>query len=476
MSTNSPNEAKMETIEILHVDDDSSILDLTASFFETELDDTNITKATSPDEALSRLSERGFDCIVSDYDMPERNGLEFLADVLAERPELPFILYTGKGNEEIAAEAINAGVTGYLQKGGPDQIRRLANRVKHAANEYQTQRESERYSAVLQALNYPIYVVDDNATFEYINDAFVELTGYDRNEILGSSPGLIKTDEAVEKADRMLAGIVSSSGPDREKFRVDIQTADGDIVPCYDHMAALPFDDEFRGSVGILRDATTEHKQRKELLQQNERLEQFTSVVSHDIRTPLGNAKTAAMLARTTSDEEHFDQLEEAHERMDTLIEDVLTLAREGETIGEMEPVSISEIASDASRTLCGKDDILELPEGDVTVIGDRSRLSQLVENLIRNSAEHSPSPVTITVGQYSDGFYIADNGPGIDEDNRESVFDPGYTTTDEGTGFGLAIVKRIAEAHGWEVTVTGSDSNGARFEFATEERGKNLG
>ena len=273
--------------------------------------------------------------------------------------------------------------------------------------------------------------------------------GYEREELLGSPPGLIKTDEAVETADQNLADIVSSTGPNRDKFRVDSQTADGYIVPCYDHMAALPFDTEFRGSIGILRDATTELEQREELVQQNKRLEQFTSVVSHDIRTPLGNAQTAAMLARTTGDEKHFDQVEEAHDRMDALIEDLLTLAREGQTIAETEPVSITEIASDAFETLCTDADTLDLSATEATVTGDQSRLYQLVENLIRNAVEHSSSPVTLSVGQYSDGFFISDDGPGIDEDSRKNVFEPGYTTTDDGTGFGLPIVKRIADAHG---------------------------
>ncbi|TKX76585.1 PAS domain S-box protein, partial [Halorubrum sp. SD626R] len=215
--------------------------------------------------------------------------------------DLPFILYTGKGSEEIAAQAINAGVTGYLQKGGPDQHRRLANRVKHAATEYRAQIESERYSTVLRALDYPIYVVNAEAEFEYVNEAFLDLVGYDREAIIGSPPGKIKTDEGVQRANDMLATIVSSAGPETQQFRVDIHTKDGETVPCYDHMAALPFDDEFRGSVGILRDATREQRQREELIRQNKRLDEFTSIVSHDLRTPLQNAKTAAEMARAES-------------------------------------------------------------------------------------------------------------------------------------------------------------------------------
>jgi PAS domain S-box-containing protein len=476
MSIENPQRAVTVPIEVLHIDDDPSILDLTKSFLETELEAINVTTASGPKEGLSRLRDGTFHCIVSDYDMPTHNGLELLKQVRDRSPDLPFILYTGKGSEEIAAEAINAGVTGYLQKGGPDQIQRLANRVKHAAAEYQTRIESERYSTVLQALDYPVYVVDETATFEYVNQAFVDLTGYDREEIIGSGPGLIKTEEAVQKADAMLADIVSSSGPDRQKFRVDIQTADGDIVPCYDHMAALPFDEEFRGSVGILRDATTEQQRREELLRQNERLEEFTSVVSHDLRTPLGNAQTAAELAQTTGTDEAFEQLDAALERMDQMIDDLLTLAHEGQTVTETESIDVTTVAANAWEPFSGTAAPLEQSGNELIIDADPSRLRRLLENLMRNAVEHASSPVTVTVGPTDNGFYVADSGPGIDDERRDKIFEPGYTTADDGTGFGLSIVKRIADAHGWEIVVTESDVGGVRFEFITSKLARGSG
>lgn len=469
MSIETPRREAFSPIKLLHVDDDQSVLDLTASFLTNEVDAFEITTVTDPRAVPEQLREEPFHCIISDYEMPRCDGLELLTEIREEYPELPFILYTGKGSEEIAAEAINAGVTGYLQKGGPEQIRRLANRSHHAAVEYRSRIESERYSTVLQALNYPVYVVNADAEFEYVNDAFLELTGYDREEVLGSSPGLIKTDAGVETANDKLASIVSASGPTRQKFKVKIHTADGDVIPCYDHMAALPFDETFRGSVGIIRNAQAEHQRRQELLRQNERLDEFTSIVSHELRAPLSNARTAAELARTDGSDEAFETLEAEHQRMETMIEDLLTLAREGETITDAEPVDVTAVAAETWEPFCEAANTLALPDTDVSVECDPARLRRLLENLMRNAVEHTPATVTLTVGRLDDGFYVADDGPGIDASRREDVFEPGVTTAEDGTGFGLSIVKRIADAHGWTIAVTESDTGGARFEFRTE-------
>jgi PAS domain S-box-containing protein len=469
MSIDNPKEAAAASIEILHVDDDPAFLDLTESFLENELGEVEITTVNGPDGVLDTLDEGSFHCVVSDYEMPGTDGLELLDAVREHYSDLPFILYTGKGSEEIAAQAINAGVTGYLQKGGPDQHRRLANRVKHAATEYRAQIESERYSTVLRALEYPIYVVNDDAEFEYVNDAFLDLVGYDREEIIGAQPGKIKSDEGVRRANDMLATIVSATGPETQKFRVNIHTEEGDTVPCYDHMAALPFDDEFRGSVGILRDATREQQQRKELRRQNERLEEFTSIVSHDLRTPLQNAKTAAEMARNGGEATHFDALEREHDRMDQMIDELLTLAREGESVSETEPVDIAAIAADAWGPFGCPRDELEVVDEEITVSGDRSRVRRLIENLLRNVDDHCESPVTVTVGGSDDGFYVADDGSGLNETDREKVFEAGYTTATDGTGFGLAIVKRIADAHDWEVSVGDSASGGVRFDVTVD-------
>ncbi|WP_245902887.1 response regulator [Salinigranum rubrum] len=103
---------------MLHVDDDPDLCELVVEFLERQDDSLSVETATRPNEVLDRLADGDFDCVVSDYEMPERNGIELLTAVRAHYPNLPFILFTGKGSEEIASEAISAGVTDYLQKRG----------------------------------------------------------------------------------------------------------------------------------------------------------------------------------------------------------------------------------------------------------------------------------------------------------------------------------------------------------------------
>lgn len=104
--------------------------------------------------------------------------------------------------------------------------------------------------------------------------------------------------------------------------------------------------------------------------------------------------------------------------------------------------------------------------DADLTVGANRGRLLQLFDNCFRNAVQHGGPTVAVTVGELDDGFYIADDGPGVPEEDRQEIFQAGFTTHDDRTGYGLNLVGDIIEAHGWRVSIAESESRGARFEI----------
>ncbi|WP_435184498.1 sensor histidine kinase [Halobellus sp. EA9] len=217
----------------------------------------------------------------------------------------------------------------------------------------------------------------------------------------------------------------------------------------------------------VLTDVTDREQYRRELEAKNEKLEQFASLVSHDLRNPLQVAKGRTELAIDSGDVDHLDAVVRAHERMEQLIEEILTLAREGASIDETERVEISRLA-ERSWSMIDADgaDIVVTEDVECEIEADPERLQQLFENLFRNAIEHGGADVTVTVGCLDDGFYVEDDGPGIPADAREEVFEAGYTTASDGTGFGLAIASEIVEAHSWEIRAVDGTDGGARFEI----------
>lgn len=183
-----------ETIQVLHVDDEPGFSDLVSEFIQRGSEDITIETETDPRQCLKMVEQdsHDLDCIVSDYDMPHLNGLEMLEVVRNQYPEFPFILFTGKGSEEIAAEAISTGVDEYMQKGsGTDQYKILANRIRQQVRQARTEqalRNSEaKYRALVEQNIVGIYLIQDNQ-FTYVNPLLAGIFGYDQDEVIGQTP------------------------------------------------------------------------------------------------------------------------------------------------------------------------------------------------------------------------------------------------------------------------------------------------
>ncbi|MFC3477105.1 PAS domain-containing protein [Halobacterium litoreum] len=232
-------------------------------------------------------------------------------------------------------------------------------------------------------------------------------------------------------------------------------------------LAPVVVDGDVTRIVGITRDTTTRVEREASLERRNERLDEFAAVISHDLRNPLSIAQGHSALLADDSDAGDVEQILAALERMDAIVQDTLTLARQGRTVADTEPVELRSLVHRYWRMVDTRAATVDVVD-DVTVDGDPSRLGQALENLFRNAVEHAGDTATVRVGRATDaGFYVEDDGPGIPDDQRNQVFDAGHTSVADGTGFGLAIVERIADAHGWQVDVRDSESGGARFEFS---------
>jgi signal transduction histidine kinase len=223
------------------------------------------------------------------------------------------------------------------------------------------------------------------------------------------------------------------------------------------------------GSTLTFTDVTERERYRQELERQNQRLDRFASLVSHDLRNPLNVAQGNLGLIEDDLDSD-YDQIaaiDRALMRMETLIEEILTLARDGQQVEHWDAVRLSSVVEDCWAMIETADSGVVIEE-DLVFEAGPDRVKRLFENLFRNAIEHGERVTTVTVGALDDraGFYVADNGGGIPEAEREHVFEPGYTTSTGGTGFGLAIVADIVAAHGWEISVTESVDGGARFEI----------
>jgi signal transduction histidine kinase len=205
----------------------------------------------------------------------------------------------------------------------------------------------------------------------------------------------------------------------------------------------------------------------RQLQQANERLDKFASIISHDLRNPLTTLEGWIELAKEDDTDAALERCQQAIDIMHELIDDLLTLARAGDVIEELNELSFTECVEQSWNTVDTRDAEL-IVEDDISIQADEQRFSQLLGNVIRNAIEHGGPEVTVRVGviKHGLGVYIEDNGPGIPENQRNDVFEEGYSTAEDGTGIGLSIVKEISDAHDWEINLTGGSDSGVRFEI----------
>jgi PAS domain S-box-containing protein len=459
------------TVKIFLADDDDAMRETTVRLLESTNPDFEVRGFPSGAAVLDAIAETDdpVDCIVSDYEMPGMNGLDLLEAVRKHDPDVPFIIYTGHGNENVASEAISTGVTDYVRKSVTGGHQLLATRIEAAVARRRAEAERDLQALAMEAVEEGIAVVDSDGLFVEMNDAYAEIYGYEREELVGTPWRRINPPDENERMELQILPVVESEGSWKGEA-VGLRK-DGSTFPKSKSLTSL----DGRGFVSAVRDVTEQKAAEHGLREQNERLREFARLVSHDLRNPLNVAEGYLTLVEESVDgdqAENVDRIRRSHDRMRRLIDDMLRLAREGRVVDNPGVVSLADVAETAALTVGFESEgSYVLADGLPSIRADEERLSALFENLFANALEHAGPDPTVRVGALDDGqgvcgFFIEDDGPGIPENRHVKVFESGFSTDQSGTGFGLAIVKRITKAHGWTVSVRDGTDGGARFEF----------
>ncbi len=312
----------------------------------------------------------------------------------------------------------------------------------------------ERFRAFLEYGTDIVTVVDEDGRVRYESPSVEEVLGYEQGSLVGQSPlGYVHSadrDRVTEEFYRVLAE------PETEStLEYRYRTADGDWVWLESRTRSLPNDAAVGHLVINSRDITERKRRERRLTDRNERLDQFSSIVSHDLRNPLSVVRASIEMAQHKDDTEPLERGERAVDRIERLATELLTLARQGNGIDDPAEFRLEGVAREAWDTVGTEKADLVVGQ-DAEICGDRSRLRQALENLFRNCVEHGGSEDLIVVVTATDrGFVVADDGPGIDPDHKPEVFESGFTTQEDGTGYGLDIVRGIVEAHDWNIALT---------------------
>lgn len=336
-------------------------------------------------------------------------------------------------------------------------------------------KELQRYETIVETVNDGIFVIDEDDYFIHANDAYAEIVGYDREELLGSHTSLVVVKGLNDLSNELQDELLADDG-EPKTYDAILETSSGDRIDVEATVASLPKQSaNGRDIVGVVRDITERNERERQLERQNQRLDSFASMVAHELRNPLMIGQMYCNELPADAAPVAVEYITESFDRIDDIIDVLLVVTQGYETVPESTPVRLGDVARNAWNKVDSPDATLEVLM-DGTISADETYVEHLFRNLFENAVEHGGADVTITVGELPTGFYIADNGPGVPADDRETVFEMGYTTAsgNGGMGLGLAFVHELATVYGWNCSLTDSTDGGAQFEFTDVTEAKN--
>jgi len=504
-------------LRILLIDDEPDDRLLVIRELQREFPDLEVEQVSDGQGLAEALATGRFDLVITDYQLRWTDGLQILATVKQQCPQCPVIMFTNTGNEEVAVEAMKAGLDDYVLN-SPKYFARLRAATRSAVEHREARRRSEAqtrklYRAMEQTAD-SVVITDRDGIIEYVNSAFERNTGYSREEALGNKPSIVKSGWHTPDFYKDVWLTIVNGGHFQAVFTN--RRKNGTLY--YEEKTITPLRDEggrITHFVSTGKDITERKRAEEALRRAHDELEQriqertadlvlakeaavrasqakseFLSRMSHELRTPLNAVLGFAqvLLAEkerplTAEQRDMVAEILRAGEHLLELVSEILDLGRieSGRLNMELGPVPVSDVMRDCLAVIQPLAQTREITVHNQLkdcaghhVLADGTRLKQVLLNLLSNAVKYNAHGgiITLSCGERPEGrlgISVADTGPGIVEAEWEDIFQPfnrlgaDYSGI-EGTGIGLAISKRLMELMGGDIGLESTPGEGSCF------------
>jgi PAS domain S-box-containing protein len=444
--------------------------------------DIKLEIASNIRECLKKLNEKSYDLLLLDYEPCQMNAIDILNEVIRNNFDIPVVIVSGEGDEELAVKAMKMGAYDYVVK-NEGYPRNLPPILSRAIKKYRSDKEKEKlYEEIRSLKDYmekiyntvadPIYVMDNEGRFVDLNKMGENLTGYKKEELLGMRFTELLAPEYLEKTMKRFKRRLQ--GEDFPPYEIEIITKDGRRVPLEIRATRL----EGVGEIGIARDITEQKRLEEELREHASELERsntlkglFIDIMGHDLLNSLTVIRGVVNLLTKEKElqeyKKHLSVIENNVERLIETLENVQVYMKlRGAGDLNREEVDLTGVAMDviqeyrATAATKGIEIIWRLPEKSPAKVSPFIR--HVFDNLISNAIKYSPDKgrveVEIMDAERHYEIRVKDQGLGIPDEYKEVIFqrfERGGKKGVKGTGLGLAIVKRVVELHEGRVRVT---------------------
>jgi PAS domain S-box-containing protein len=485
----------MNVIRILYMEDDPGLARLLQKILQRR--GFLVDVASNGEEGLAMAKASSYNLLLVDYNMPFQGGIDVIRTLSLTGSLPPTIMVTGEGNEAVAVEALKMGASDYIVKDVDmkyldllpaviDQVLLRQQLIKERQHMIEVVKESEeRYRQLFESNPIPILVYDlQSLTFLAVNNAAVAHYGYSQDEFRKMTVNDIYTLEDIPELLNILSKL-DQGAKQTGVWRHVLKNSAVIDVEITSHIITL----DGKRAHFVLANDVTERKKAEDNLLRAQKLESLAILaggLAHDFNNlmtaVIGNISLARLSTRPGDGiYEALEEAEKASTRAQVLTQQLLTFSRGGAPVKR--PLSVKKVIEELSGfALRGSKSRCEfkIPNDLWPVEADEAQLGQVIHNMIMNADQAMPSGGIITVtgtnltlpennslslkrGDYIQ-ISIADQGVGIPEENFQKIFDPYFTTKQNGTGLGLATSYSVIQRHDGHIAVESAIGMGSTF------------